>query len=598
MSVNALVILLRWILFVGMLTGSSCNAAVDPAMPFNVLFLMADQMRFDAVSTAYRARNETAPKAFQTPNLDRIAQEGVTFQSAWSSTPTCTPARAALLTGMSPWKHGMLGYGAVAQHYTSEFPRILREHGKYLTASIGKDHFGWNASSDSGVGHGYDALSLYDGLGSWNRSSEEWVGENDQYDRWFAREMPGKDPMATLDPIVNSPNATEADSWNSWYGAPYVYDEKFHPTRWVGDRAVDFLNRYANSNETRPFLLKVSFHRPHSPYDPPKRLLDEIKAEDLPPIVTCAGASSGAESNDSGHGDKWCLRFRGGDGDPVGCGPSNPNAWCGEMPEANVTLSRRAYAASVRFVDEQIGRVYHALGDMLARTFILYVSDHGDGQGGHFHWRKGFPYEFSAHVPMLLRWPELWAQNRRIIPRGSVVRPPLVTELRDVFHTFVDAANLSDVVATQYGALYGKSDGKSLICLLNADDPSGAKCGYKVNPGAWRDHIDLEHSTCYNESNHWNALTDGKTKYIFRAFYGDEQLFDLVKDPAERREVSEDPSYADVLSIWRSKLVAQFVSEKRGSEWVSPNGTLMRRTQGQTYSPNYPGDRSRDGALW
>ena len=98
--------------------------------------------------------------------------------------------------------------------------------------------------------------------------------------------------------------------------------------------------------------------------------------------------------------------------------------------------------------------------------------------------------------------------------------------------------------------------------------------------------------------NHWNALTDGETKYIFRAFYGDEQLFDLVADPYERREISNDSSYANVLFAWRSKLVAQFERERRGKEWVD-HGTLVRRENGQTYSPNYPGPETavvEDGA--
>jgi hypothetical protein len=71
----------------------------------------------------------------------------------------------------------------------------------------------------------------------------------------------------------------------------------------------------------------------------------------------------------------------------------------------------------------------------------------------------------------------------------------------------------------------------------------------------------MEHSTCYNESNHWNALTDGRIKYVFRAFFADEQLFNLTADPKETTELSQDPAYAKV---------------------------LQQRVAGQTYSPNYP----------
>ena len=72
------------------------------AAPANVLFIMADQMRWDTVSEAL------------TPNLFRLAQQGLTLSSTYPATPSCTPARSALLTGLSPWYNGMLGYGDVA----------------------------------------------------------------------------------------------------------------------------------------------------------------------------------------------------------------------------------------------------------------------------------------------------------------------------------------------------------------------------------------------------------------------------------------------------------------------------------------------------
>ena len=89
---------------------------------------------------------ETPTKTtLQTPALNKLAAEGLRFAKAYSATPTCTPARASLLTGLSPWYHGMLGYGAVATKYAFEHPRARADAG-YLTHSIGKDHFGWNAS--------------------------------------------------------------------------------------------------------------------------------------------------------------------------------------------------------------------------------------------------------------------------------------------------------------------------------------------------------------------------------------------------------------------------------------------------------------------
>ena len=106
-------------------------SALSSSKP-NLLLLMADQHRADWMG----CDGNTAVK---TPNLDRIASEGIRFRHAYSSTPTCTPARAALLTGMSPWHHGMLGYGRVGDRYAAEMPRVLGGAG-YRTLGLGKMH--------------------------------------------------------------------------------------------------------------------------------------------------------------------------------------------------------------------------------------------------------------------------------------------------------------------------------------------------------------------------------------------------------------------------------------------------------------------------
>lgn len=97
----------------------------------------------------------------------------------------------------------------------------------------------------------------------------------------------------------------------------------------------------------------------------------------------------------------------------------------------------------------------------------------------------------------------------------------------------------------------------------------------------------MEHAQCYNASNHWSALTDGRMKYIQRAWAGDEQLFNLTSDPAETTEVSRSPEYAEELTRWRARLAQQFEAEGRGEGWVK-DGQLVRRVKSTTYSPHYP----------
>ena len=94
---------------------------------------MADQWRADCLGAA-------GNRVIHTPNLDQLAASGTRFTNAYSATPTCTPARAGLLTGLAPWNHGMLRYAEVGARYPVEMPRALRDAG-YYTAAIGKLHY-------------------------------------------------------------------------------------------------------------------------------------------------------------------------------------------------------------------------------------------------------------------------------------------------------------------------------------------------------------------------------------------------------------------------------------------------------------------------
>ena len=113
----------------------------------------------------------------------------------------------------------MVRYGAVADRYPVEMPRTIAAAG-YVTATFGKDHFGWNDTSNHGIDHGYSSTMLYDGLGSFDpgKLPHNWTGEFDDYDEWFNEQMPGKDPQATL------------DNWNGWHGKAFVYDEYVYMT--------------------------------------------------------------------------------------------------------------------------------------------------------------------------------------------------------------------------------------------------------------------------------------------------------------------------------------------------------------------------------
>ncbi|MDD4873081.1 MAG: sulfatase-like hydrolase/transferase, partial [Kiritimatiellae bacterium] len=144
----------------------------------NILFLMADQYRADCVGAE-------GNQAILTPNLDRIAKEGVLFRCAYSSVPSCTPARAGLLTGLSPWHHGMLGYGRVAEHYENEMPLMLSEAG-YYTLGIGKMH--WFPQRTL---HGFHKTILDES------GRSETPDFKSDYRQWFQQQAPDLNPDAT-----------------------------------------------------------------------------------------------------------------------------------------------------------------------------------------------------------------------------------------------------------------------------------------------------------------------------------------------------------------------------------------------------------------
>ena len=469
----------------------------------NILFLMGDQHRADCVGA-------DGNPAIHTPSLDKIAAEGVRFRCAYSSTPTCTPARSALLTGLSPWHHGMLGYGRVAERYPIETPRALREAG-YYTMGIGKMH--WHPQRNV---HGFHQVLLDE---SGRVESPDFRSD---YRSWFWSEAPNLDPDAT------------GIGWNDYRAKAYVLPERLHPTHWMGETAVSFLRTY---DRPEPFFLKVSFARPHSPYDPPERFLRMYDDVALPGAVVGNWAAHYAERSGLSY-----------------------DIWHGNLGPDQVRRSRQGYYGSVSFVDEQIGRILGVLEDRgwLNQTLIIYTADHGDMTGDHHLWRKSYAYEASARVPMLMRWPTGLASAAR----GRVLTQPV--ELRDILPTFLDAASAPGAE---------ELDGRSLLSLVRG------------NTTEWREYIDLEHDVCYGPENHWNALTDGHTKYIFHARDGGEQLFDLDNDPGELNDLGSDPAHQGRLRQWRERMVNHLA--ERGEKFVK-NGKLVLRPERYLYSPNYP----------
>ena len=484
------------------------RSTVKQNKKINILFLMSDQHRGDCIGAA-------GATWVKTPNMDKLASEGILFTKAYSSVPSCLPARTAILTGMSTWQHGNLGYNNIPD-YPFEGPAMFTAAG-YRTHAVGKNHFTPMRSK-----HGYQTVELEEG---WYTSQKNH--ELCDYAQWFMQQMPGKD--------INASGLGYTDHRGGHW---FPYEDSLHPTYWTAERAITFLQSYHGE---AAWMLKVSFQRPHPPFDPPKRWYDAYNEKDLPmPKV----------------GDWAEMKY----GKDKGTLEQQPNATHGVFPEAEIKRSLHSYYAGLSFVDEELGRVIAALkarGE-LENTLIIYTADHGDMMGDNYIWRKCRPYEGSARIPMIIRWPE----NLKLKAKRGQTSEALV-ELRDVLPTFLDAAGI---------AKPSVMDGMSMLDILKGNK--------------WRTQLDLEHAQIYEKDNAWTALTDGRYKFIYFTLTGQEQLFDLINDPAELTDlVTANNQDKKLIESWRNKMIKHL--KIRGEEWVK-DGKLVVQKKSIFYGVNHP----------
>ena len=532
---------------------------VNPS-PQLILLLVTDQFRLDAFNPSV------------TPNLYHklaLATNATTFTNAYVSTPVCTPARAGLLTGKSPWAHGMLGYGFTVNcpKYPTTVPSVLKDLGGYETFAVGKNHFGWNRSG-SYVDHGFEQLEVYDAM--------THQPHEDEYLEFFHQLHPGVEPLSIT---------CGARSYNEWKACPYgSKNESEHPTPWTTRHALDYLNRFDFTNSSKKMFLKVSYHRPHSPYDPPKRLLDKHLAGEVPTRFI--------------NNTSWDQAF-------LNTSKMDRAAWNGDPGESAARHSRAGYLASCEFVDEGMGEVFDWLKahNVWDSSLIVWTTDHGDMNGDHNLWRKGYPWESSSHVNLVVKLPsesqgdqpggidskqEAATAKVRATIHHNPRQSDAIVETRDIAVTFYDYLGLLHKVKRRDPLV----DGESLVHILSG------------STDMVRTWLDLELSRQFRDDIHWNAIVgiytgndrDGKDlaehgynlwKYIFNVLKGDEQLFCLSKDRHETYDLAKLEEYQEILEHWRATMVSQFETEKRDERWVQ-DGKLVAGRQPIVFASNFP----------
>ncbi|MDO5662949.1 MAG: arylsulfatase, partial [Brachybacterium sp.] len=472
----------------------SDDAHVSPSAP-NIILVCVDQMRFDAMSCA-------AADAADTPYLDQLATRGNRFTRAYSATPTCVPARVALMTGQSPERHGRYGYREgidVTRAHPVTLPGTLRDAG-YQTHAVGKMHV-----HPERARIGFDDVQLHDGfLHVGRRLSGGPHHDRDDYLPWL-REQTG-DPWADYQDTGAGCNAVAARPWER--------EERLHPTRWVADQSLRFL---ARRDPTRPFFLYTSFHRPHAPLDPPGWLWEKYRSR--PPRQRPVGP--------------WIDRFAEHRRD------GEVEAAFATRPEHVHRDARAGYLGSIEFIDLQINRLMEGLSDqgLLENTAILFTSDHGDMMGDHDLHHKAVAYEGSAHIPLLLWLPP--ALREQWGPTGNV---EAICELRDVMPTILDLAGVP---------IPESVDGHSLRPAV-------------AERAEVRDHLHGEHviSALGHHGMHW--IRWGDRKYVWFSGDGHEQLFDLATDPCELTDLAGDPAATEDLAHGRELLIEHLRDREEG----------------------------------
>jgi arylsulfatase A-like enzyme len=483
------------LVFVCVTSAATAQTAQTAAGRPNILFIMSDDHAAHAVG-AYGS------KINKTPNIDRIAREGMLFRNAFVTNSICTPSRATILTGK--YSH-LNGTYFVAQEFDGSqqtFPKLLQQAG-YQTAIVGK----WHLVSDP------------TGFDYWNI-------------------------LVNQGPYYNPP-MIETGSRSKHEG---------YTTDVITDITLDWLKN--KRDPSKPFMLKYHHKAPHREWTPGPDHIDQFDGETIPEpanlhddYATRAGPAKEAEmrvGRDMTDRDlklepvpnltaeqlsRWKQAYEAENEKEFVTTPREP-----QLTKRNYQRYIKDYLRCVQSVDDNVGRVLKYLDEsgLAENTIVIYTSDQGFFLGEHGWFDKRFMYEESLRTPLLVRWPG--------VTKPGSTDEHIVMNL-DFAQTLLDAAGAPQPSDMQ---------GHSLVPLLKGEPPRD-----------WRTSMYYhyyEYPTSHKVREHCGVRTD---RYKLIHFYTvDEwELFDLREDPQEMKNVYGDPAYADTrkqLEAELKRLQAQY----------------------------------------
>lgn len=372
----------------------------DPTRP-NILVIQADQLT--AMVLPMYGGSQVL-----TPNISRLADQGVTFVNAYCNNPVCAPSRASMLTGRLS---SAIGAYDNAGEFLSSTPTIahhLRRQG-YRTCLSGKMHF---IGADQL--HGFEERLTTDIY----PSDFGWTAD------WTQTDEPYSPSRMSLRSIV------EAGLCERNLQIDYDEHVAYHAEQWLFDQARD--------TDQRPFMLWASFTHPHNPFITTKEFwqLYEHEKIDLPRVPFIPIAER----------DAWSQRYA-----------HTIRADEHDISEENIRTARHAYYAMTSYFDSLVGRLLGVLERTGAaqRTCVVITADHGEMLGERGSWFKFQPFEWSVRVPLIISGPG--------VKRGH--REEKSVSLLDLLPTFNDLAG-ADPAAGPVDPL----DGRSLAGMLAGDN--------------------------------------------------------------------------------------------------------------------------------
>ncbi len=487
----------------------------------NILFVMCDQLRFDHLGCYGHPR-------LRTPHLDALAARGVVFDRAYVQSPVCGPSRMSYYTGRYMHAHGVSWNFVPLKCGEMTLGDHLRPLGVRV-ALVGKTHMraDWQGMARLGIDPrspigvriaecGFDPYERDDGLHPYSGHDPD-----PHYNAYLrAHGFGGDNPWEAWANTVTEADGTPRSGWFLKYShLPARVPAEHSETAYTTKRAMDFM-REAAQRPDEPWLLHLSYIKPHWPYVVPAPYHAMYTAADALPLVR------GEHERDEAHPVLAAMMRH-----PVSKAFADPAVRDAVMV---------GYMGVVAQIDDELGRLFAFMAEqgLSDNTMIVFCSDHGDFLGDHWMGEKEMFHEPVVRTPLIIYDPD----PRADATRGT--RCNALVESIDLAPTFLDVHGGE--------ALPHVMDGRSLRPWLFGQMSSQMS---SQTPADWREVAVSECDYAFQDSrielgtapiDSWLRMAfDGRWKYVL-AEHHRPMLFDLAKDPDELHDLGASPADAHV----------------------------------------------------